>query len=64
MSVVYVDLNIPSHYWRGKGNGALEALVAGLPIPVEIIRLAMHQMGKRSAQAAGRRRESRLAGVD
>jgi 2-isopropylmalate synthase len=31
--------------WRGKGNGALEALVAGLPIPVEIMDYNEHAIG-------------------
>lgn len=32
-------------HWRGKGNGALEALVAGLPIPVEIMDYNEHAIG-------------------
>ncbi|MCA4964860.1 MULTISPECIES: 2-isopropylmalate synthase [unclassified Pseudomonas] len=31
--------------WNGKGNGALEALVAGLPIPVEIMDYNEHAIG-------------------
>ena len=31
--------------WHGKGNGALEALVAGLPIPVEIMDYNEHAIG-------------------
>ena len=31
--------------WQGKGNGALEALVAGLPIPVEIMDYNEHAIG-------------------
>ena len=32
-------------HWRGKGNGALEALVAGLPVPVEIMDYNEHAIG-------------------
>ena len=32
-------------HWRGRGNGALEALVAGLPIPVEIMDYNEHAIG-------------------
>src|SRR5690606_37471381 len=32
-------------HWRGKGNGALEALVAGLPIPVETMDYNEHAIG-------------------
>jgi len=32
-------------HWRGKGNGALEALVAGLPIGVEIMDYNEHAIG-------------------
>jgi 2-isopropylmalate synthase len=32
-------------HWRGKGNGALEALVASLPIPVEIMDYNEHAIG-------------------
>ncbi len=32
-------------HWRGKGNRALEALVAGLPIPVEIMDYNEHAIG-------------------
>ncbi|MGA3796898.1 2-isopropylmalate synthase [Pseudomonas fluorescens] len=32
-------------HWRGKGNGALEALVAGLPVPVEIMNYNEHAIG-------------------
>jgi 2-isopropylmalate synthase len=32
-------------HWRGKGNGALEALVAGLPVAVEIMDYNEHAIG-------------------
>ncbi|WP_434595721.1 2-isopropylmalate synthase [Pseudomonas sp. R4-83] len=32
-------------HWRGMGNGALEALVAGLPVPVEIMDYNEHAIG-------------------
>ena len=32
-------------HWKGKGNGALEALVAGLPIGVEIMDYNEHAIG-------------------
>jgi 2-isopropylmalate synthase len=34
-----------SHHWRGIGKGPLEALVAGLPVAVEIMDYSEHAIG-------------------
>ncbi len=42
---VEVHCDGETQHWRGKGNGALEALVAGLPIAVEIMDYNEHAIG-------------------
>ena len=42
---VEVIANDVSQHWRGIGKGPLEALVAGLPVGVEIINYAEHAIG-------------------
>ena len=42
---VEVIANGASQHWRGIGKGPLEALVAGLPVGVEIINYAEHAIG-------------------
>jgi len=49
-------------HWRGKGNGALEALVAGLPIPVEIMDYNEHAIGAGTNAKAAAYIELRVAG--
>ncbi|QXZ15604.1 2-isopropylmalate synthase [Pseudomonas sp. AO-1] len=49
-------------HWRGKGNGALEALVAGLPIPVEIMDYNEHAIGAGTNAKAAAYIELRLNG--
>ena len=47
---------------RGKGNGALEALVAGLPIAVEIMDYNEHAIGAGTNAKAAAYIELRVAG--
>jgi len=49
-------------HWRGKGNGALEALVAGLPIAVEIMDYNEHAIGAGTNAKAAAYIELRVAG--
>jgi 2-isopropylmalate synthase len=49
-------------HWRGKGNGALEALVAGLPIPVEIMDYNEHAIGAGTNAKAAAYIELRVEG--
>ncbi|MCP3790269.1 MULTISPECIES: 2-isopropylmalate synthase [unclassified Pseudomonas] len=49
-------------YWRGKGNGALEALVAGLPVAVEIMDYNEHAIGAGTNAKAAAYIELRVAG--
>ncbi|WP_095131578.1 2-isopropylmalate synthase [Pseudomonas sp. Irchel s3h14] len=49
-------------HWRGKGNGALEALVAGLPIPVEIMDYNEHAIGSGTNAKAAAYIELRVNG--
>ena len=49
-------------HWRGKGNGALEALVAGLPISVEIMDYNEHAIGAGTNAKAAAYIELRVAG--
>lgn len=49
-------------HWRGKGNGALEALVAGLPVAVEIMDYNEHAIGAGTNAKAAAYIELRVAG--
>jgi 2-isopropylmalate synthase len=49
-------------HWRGKGNGALEALVAGLPVPVEIMDYNEHAIGAGTTAKAAAYIELRVNG--
>ena len=49
-------------HWRGKGNGALEALVAGLPVAVEIMDYNEHAIGAGTHAKAAAYIELRVAG--
>ncbi|EGH25856.1 2-isopropylmalate synthase, partial [Pseudomonas amygdali pv. mori str. 301020] len=40
-----VHVDGETQHWRGKGKGALEALVAGLPVAVEIMDYNEHAIG-------------------
>ena len=42
---VEISVNGESQHWRGIGKGPLEALVAGLPVAVEIVNYAEHAIG-------------------
>jgi 2-isopropylmalate synthase len=61
-----VDVEVHSdgetQHWRGKGNGALEALVAGLPISVEIMDYNEHAIGAGTNAKAAAYIELRVAG--
>ena len=49
-------------HWHGKGNGALEALVAGLPVNVEIMDYNEHAIGAGTNAKAAAYIELRVAG--
>ncbi|UFH50095.1 2-isopropylmalate synthase [Pseudomonas sp. KNUC1026] len=49
-------------HWKGKGNGALEALVASLPINVEIMDYSEHAIGAGTHAKAAAYIELRVAG--
>jgi 2-isopropylmalate synthase len=51
-----------SQHWRGIGKGPLEALVAGLPVGVEIINYAEHAIGSGSSAKAAAYIELRVNG--
>ena len=61
-----VDVEVHSdgetQHWRGKGNGALEALVGGLPISVEIMDYNEHAIGAGTNAKAAAYIELRVAG--
>ncbi|MCF7531186.1 2-isopropylmalate synthase [Pseudomonas petrae] len=48
--------------WKGTGNGALEALVAGLPVPVEIMDYNEHAIGAGTTAKAAAYIELRVNG--
>ncbi|WP_166360091.1 2-isopropylmalate synthase [Pseudomonas akapageensis] len=64
VSKVEVEVNSDGEtvHWRGKGNGALEALVAGLPIAVEIMDYNEHAIGAGTNAKAAAYIELRVAG--
>jgi 2-isopropylmalate synthase len=61
-----VDVEVHSdgetQHWRGKGNGALEALVAAMPIGVEIMDYNEHAIGAGTNAKAAAYIELRVAG--
>jgi 2-isopropylmalate synthase len=59
---VEVLVNGASQHWRGIGKGPLEALVAGLPVGVEIINYAEHAMGAGTHAKAAAYIELRVSG--
>ena len=59
---VEVITNDASQHWRGIGKGPLEALVAGLPVAVEIINYAEHAIGSGTNAKAAAYIELRVNG--
>ncbi|MBD1554401.1 2-isopropylmalate synthase [Pseudomonas typographi] len=63
-SAVNVEVNCDGEtlHWKGQGNGALEALVASLPISVEIMDYSEHAIGAGTTAKAAAYIELRVAG--
>ncbi len=61
-----VDVEVHSDgetvHWRGKGNGALEALASAMPVPVEIMDYNEHAIGAGTNAKAAAYIELRVAG--
>ncbi|MGY4490366.1 2-isopropylmalate synthase [Pseudomonas sp. TE3610] len=61
-----VDVEVHSDgetvHWRGKGNGALEALASSMPVPVEIMDYNEHAIGAGTNAKAAAYIELRVAG--
>ncbi|BAP41249.1 2-isopropylmalate synthase [Pseudomonas sp. 21LCFQ02] len=57
-----VNVNDETHHWKGKGNGALEALVSSLPVKVEIMDYNEHSIGAGTTAKAAAYIELRVNG--
>lgn len=57
-----VHVDGETQHWRGKGKGALEALVAGLPLAVEIMDYNEHAIGSGTTAKAAAYIELRVNG--